>query len=54
MENHKQTSRRLDGFIRTANPDTGKPERMAVWLPPGVTAQSLGLKTFIPAAEAAE
>lgn len=38
-----------DGFIRSANPDTGNPERMAVWLPPGATAESLGLTTFIPA-----
>lgn len=49
MVNGVQVAPPPDGFIRSANPDTGKPERMAVWLPPGETAESLGLETFIPA-----
>lgn len=43
-----------DGFIETCDPDTGELDLMAVWLPPGETAESLGLTTFIPAADLEE
>ena len=32
------------GYIDRADPETGQPERMAYWLPEGVTPESIGLK----------
>lgn len=33
-----------DGHIEAADPETGEIERMAYWLPDGVTAEDIGLK----------
>ena len=33
-----------DGYLASVNPETGQPDRMAVWLPPGVTASDLGIR----------
>ncbi len=49
-----RTDKAPDGYIETCDPETGELDMMAVWLPPGVSAESLGLKTFIPAADLEE
>ena len=43
------TDRAPDGYIETADPETGALDLMAVWLPPGETADTLGLATFVAA-----
>lgn len=40
--------REPDGYIRWTDPRTGVIELMAVWLPAGETAESLGLSTYTP------
>lgn len=35
------------GIVETADPDTGELEAMRFWLPPGVTAEGLGLERVV-------
>lgn len=41
----------VNGFLETANPETGASELMGFWLPEGVTAAGLGLVRVIMESE---